>query len=64
MERMTEKPVTSRRAETFYLGLLAVGWLASQAIGLAGIDFGPHWDEPNTIDEVIRAVRTGVLLPR
>lgn len=33
------------------------------ATGLAGIDFGEHWDEFRHFDEVRRTVETGVILP-
>ena len=44
--------------------VLACGLLALTAIGLAGLDFGYHWDEWKLIDAVKESAQTGLLLPR
>jgi hypothetical protein len=46
-----------------HLGLAAVLAIAIYA-GLAGIDFGYHWDEPWMMQIVGEAVKRGELLPR
>lgn len=53
----------SRRASL--LGNLAFLflWGISLGLGMAGIDFGNHWDEPKLIRSVIKTYQTGVLLP-
>lgn len=38
-------------------------WGLSFSLGMAGIDFGNHWDEPKLVRSVIKSYQTGVLLP-
>ncbi|GAB4500797.1 MAG: hypothetical protein Fur0035_03370 [Anaerolineales bacterium] len=52
-------PLSSRRARL----ALALLFLLAFALGLAGIDFGYHWDEINLLRSARASYRSGSLLP-
>jgi hypothetical protein len=64
-EPVSDEPVAGGRRTTAVLGvvLLTAALACFLLTGLAGIDFGHHWDEPVQLNLVNETISTGRLLP-